>query len=120
MGYIPTEWETGDVITAEKLNKAEEGIAVANAKNTVFTISETNVDDVHTLSKTWQEIHDEYESGNLCVIRGVYGNLFANKFVNDVDYLENDGVLTYRIITEEANYLCDATDAYPVYDGSET
>lgn len=31
MGYIPTEWQTGDIITAEKLNKAEEGIA-ANSK----------------------------------------------------------------------------------------
>lgn len=27
MAYIPTEWATGDVITAEKLNKAENGIA---------------------------------------------------------------------------------------------
>lgn len=27
MAYIPTEWETGDIITAAKLNKAEEGIS---------------------------------------------------------------------------------------------
>lgn len=31
MSYTPTEWTTGDVITAEKLNNAEEGIAAANA-----------------------------------------------------------------------------------------
>ena len=30
MAYTPTEWETGDVITAEKLNKAEQGIAAAS------------------------------------------------------------------------------------------
>lgn len=29
MAYTPTVWATGDVITAEKLNKAEEGIAAA-------------------------------------------------------------------------------------------
>ena len=29
MAYIPTNWVTGDTITAEKLNKAEEGIAAA-------------------------------------------------------------------------------------------
>ena len=29
MAYIPTEWQTGDVITAAKLNKAEEGIEAA-------------------------------------------------------------------------------------------
>ena len=29
MGYIPTEWQTGDIITAAKLNKAEGGIEAA-------------------------------------------------------------------------------------------
>lgn len=27
MSYIPTEWKTGDIVTAEKLNKLEEGVA---------------------------------------------------------------------------------------------
>lgn len=27
MSYIPTEWKTGDVVTAEKLNNIEDGIA---------------------------------------------------------------------------------------------
>ena len=26
MAYTPTEWQTGDVITAEKLNKLEQGV----------------------------------------------------------------------------------------------
>lgn len=30
MAYTPTEWQIGDVITAEKLNKAERGIAEAS------------------------------------------------------------------------------------------
>ena len=38
MAYIPTEWETGDIITAEKLNNIEDGIvaneeAIADAKD---------------------------------------------------------------------------------------
>lgn len=35
MAYTPTEWVTGDVITAEKLNKAEQGIKDANSVVTV-------------------------------------------------------------------------------------
>lgn len=31
MAYTPTEWATGDVITAQKLNKMEQGIADAGA-----------------------------------------------------------------------------------------
>ena len=121
MAYTPTVWATGDVITAEKLNKAENGIADANAKNAVFTITETNVDGVHTLSKTWQQISDEFEDGNLCVIRAVAaGVLTYNNFVDDIDYLDNDGVITYRVITAEFNYLCDSADAHPVYDENES
>ena len=39
MAYIPTVWATGDVITAEKLNKAEEGIAANNPMIVEFTSS---------------------------------------------------------------------------------
>lgn len=37
MAYTPTEWKNGDVITAEKLNKLEEG--VANEQVFCFNIS---------------------------------------------------------------------------------
>lgn len=43
MAYTPTVWENGDVITAEKLNKAENGIAAAAAAGIVplsFTYGE--------------------------------------------------------------------------------
>ena len=31
MSYIPTEWQTGDIVTAEKLNNMESGISAASA-----------------------------------------------------------------------------------------
>lgn len=40
MAYVPTEWVTGDVITAVKLNKAEEGIA---ANSNLVYIAEAEV-----------------------------------------------------------------------------
>lgn len=54
MGYIPTEWQTGDIITAAKLNKAEEGIAAAGAyiipvvddEETSSTILQASFDDI--------------------------------------------------------------------------
>ena len=33
MAYTPTEWKNGDVITAEKLNKLEEGVQEASENN---------------------------------------------------------------------------------------
>lgn len=52
MAYIPTEWATGDVITAEKLNKAEEGIAAANP----YIIPITWEGSVATLAASYNDI----------------------------------------------------------------
>ena len=44
MGYTPTEWVNGDVITAEKLNKLENGVAsVAGGADGVIVAPEQNV-----------------------------------------------------------------------------
>lgn len=54
MAYTPTVWETGDTITAEKLNKAEQGIASAGSvaikipiiydeENSVYTVADPSV-----------------------------------------------------------------------------
>ena len=51
MSYTPTNWATGDVITAAKLNKLEQGVASAGG---VLIATDTN----GTLDKTWQELYD--------------------------------------------------------------
>lgn len=53
MGYNPTTWESGDVISSAKLNNIENGIASAVLK--VNTIMDEQAGTV-TLDKTWQEI----------------------------------------------------------------
>lgn len=52
MGYIPTEWQTGDIITAAKLNKAEEGIEAAYP----YTISFYKSGGEITCSETWDDL----------------------------------------------------------------
>ena len=52
MSYTKQTWETGDIITAEKLNHMEDGISEGGGGVLV-------VHDVDgTLDKTWQEIYD--------------------------------------------------------------
>lgn len=55
MAYTPTVWATGDVITAEKLNKAEQGIAAAAP--VVLTITVDDHDTLH-LGKSWDDLMD--------------------------------------------------------------
>jgi len=56
MSYTPTEWNNGDVITAEKLNKLENGVAEGGSGGGVLVIHLNN--DTERLDKTWNEIHD--------------------------------------------------------------
>lgn len=82
MAYIPTEWETGDVITAEKLNKAEQGIAAASSGGTLI------------LSMTWD--------GSVCTLDGSYDDIVAAKssmIICQGDYVEEDGTLERYYLT---------------------
>ena len=56
MAYVPTVWATGDVITAEKLNKAEEGIASASMKLVVIDANQKDASNKIYLSDADQEI----------------------------------------------------------------
>ena len=62
MGYTKNTWQTGDVVTAAKLNNMENGIADANS--IVLIVSVIEEDDIY-LSNTWQEIHDAIENGKI-------------------------------------------------------
>lgn len=59
MAYTPTVWVTGDTITAEKLNKAEQGIADAGR----IKIVPMKEDDAESSSLTWKEISDLVDAG---------------------------------------------------------
>ena len=52
-GYTPTEWATGDVITAEKLNHMEDGIEACDNFVPTFTIQN---DNTVTCDKTYEEV----------------------------------------------------------------
>lgn len=55
MSYTPTNWQTGDVITAEKLNHAEEGIATASNVLLIEASYDATL-DVHVLNVTYNEV----------------------------------------------------------------
>ena len=54
MSYTKTNWETGDIITAEKLNHMEDGIADGG----VLFINIDSNDNNYVMDKTWQQIYD--------------------------------------------------------------
>lgn len=83
MAYTPTTWASGDTITATKLNKMESGIA--NAGGALIVTIE---DD--TLDKTWQEIHDAVENGQVVLF---YYTTSDGKFACYLSSVEYDSSL---------------------------
>ena len=74
MSYIPTNWNTGDIVTSEKLNHIEDGVKDAYVMMNVGNVT-LNLSSVSgTLDKTWQEIFDAVSNGNICYFTGTDEN----------------------------------------------
>lgn len=76
MSYTPTNWATGDVITAEKLNNMENGIANAGSGTSagnavVFEFTATYDLQSHSYSVatdvTFEEVKSAFLAGKLCI-----------------------------------------------------
>lgn len=68
MSYTPTNWQTGDTITAEKLNNMEDGIEKAS-NPFIVTLTPTALDYSGTMDKTVGEINAAYEAGKDILFR---------------------------------------------------
>lgn len=118
MSYTPTNWQTGDTITAEKLNKLENGVAQGDK---LIVYASPNGDGTATMDKTWQEIYDampnaimkyeedEYSSTSL-IISACYedGSVPSHYvIVEDCNVYANPPTFTYR------RFVANASDEYP-------
>lgn len=88
MSYTPTNWVTGDTITATKLNKIENGIASAGSAVII-------TDNGTALDKTYAEIYDLVNSGTPCYIKY---NVYASNVDLDTDY-------AYHVRLMPVNYV---------------
>ena len=82
MSYTPTNWQTGDTVTAERLNKMEQGIAAA-ADPFIVTLTPTAQDYSGTMDKTPEEIDEAYRTGRRIRFRvmGMDAEVDATQYV---------------------------------------
>lgn len=105
MAYTPTEWVTGDTITAEKLNKLEQGIA-SSAMEVVATFD----NGVHTLNKTWQEIYDAFP--NVYISFSVQGYGAMKSIVSNIMVANGNYTLETPLVGNDA-FTAESADDYP-------
>lgn len=108
MSYTPTQWATGDIITAEKLNKLENGVANAGGGGVLIV----HVDENGVLDKTWKEIHD----AGVCFLamEGTGGGLSGTEY-RLLAVVGTMGSSYVAAVGQYQMYIADSENGYPAY-----
>lgn len=125
MSYTPTEWSSGDLITAERLNKMENGIAGSGGAYIVNAVTNAETGIV-TLDKTFLEIETAYLAGKPVFIYRTILTLdnppvevYNKNLVVQVVRSPNTSEIYYAIYTSGEStdeFFASSLDAYPSYD----
>lgn len=115
MAYTPTNWECGDVVTAEALNKIEQGIAEAGG-NSLFIVNY----DYTNIDKTFAEITQAVNDGKTVIANVAYGQaVFFLKLVSadsiDVRFSAVVPNLTANTISSAVLYALEIDSSDNVY-----
>ena len=116
MTYVPKEWETGDVISAEDLNHIENGIG----KSILILHPTFGERGAVTLDKTWQEIWDAVGDGKIVMFYQPDNELSPSEYVPyTLNVIQIDGESTYftaffnAFVSNGYNLTCASADDYP-------
>lgn len=122
MAYEPTNWSDGDIVTAEKLNKIEQGVTNAGAGSGGGMVVEINaVEDDMVMNHTWKEIYDaaplmpiaicielgtSYMLGHIVSVESSNGEYFVTVVIWNNGYVAKD-------------FIADSEDGYPYTENSQ-
>lgn len=95
MSYTPTNWSTGDVITAEKLNNMESGIENANQNVYIATLSYDGSN--YSCDKTPEQIKSAADGGAAVFLRR--GESYNMNYLPLCSVEDEDGYIYTTFIT---------------------
>lgn len=106
MAYVPTEWKSGDIVTASKLNNIENGLKALN----VLVTKVTTTENTQTLNRTFKQIKDAFNAGHPVYILDEATSFYASIIMIDavnfkVSCFNSDGDLT--------TFTADSNTGYP-------
>lgn len=106
MSYTPTTWADNDVITVQKLNKMEQGLAGQKSEVFIINITPGIIDGDSSLStdKTYSEIKDAFLAGKTLMIKIYYGEGYEIAPVLSLYESSNEYNIIYYDIYNERSY----------------
>ena len=120
MSYTKTTWETGDTITAEKLNNIEDGVEAASSGSGGPLIVSLNTEGLYRFTDaTFEDISEAFLNGRpiIWVDEESYDlpqviNICAIALGNAVGFACTIGTNTNNVIA----FIGNSKDDYPVQD----
>ena len=99
MAYVPTNWQTGDVVTAEKLNKLENGV-MSSGGSLIVNVALDQATMTATLDKTTADLINAVNDG-LSVILKLDASMDGDLVFWNIGYLAT--IAVYE------SHACDVT-----------
>lgn len=116
MSYEKQTWVNGDVITDDKLNHMEDGIANAGGGGLLITATYDSGTNKTVMDKTWKEIKDAMNAGIPCTVYEDNGETEQNWY--PVGMLsDNNG--TYSVKVDTYIYYATTPDDYPEHSWND-
>lgn len=116
MSYTPTNWATGDVITAAKLNKLEQGVASGGV--TVVPYIAGGMDEPTVIQMAASELLTACQNGVVFIkkVREAGTASLASCEVVSVASFYNGA---YRFTAGSENYTAESANEYPASSGGK-
>jgi hypothetical protein len=109
MSYTPTNWATGDVITAVKLNKLEQGVASAGGATVVpYTIGDSSV-----IQMKASELLDACKTGVVFILYAADDAPVSCELINSADFYNN----AYTFTAGGNTFTAESGNDYPASGG---
>ena len=105
MAYEKTTWQTGDIVTAQKLNHLEQG--VEGVEPLIIPL------DNSSLGCTWQEIADAFISGRTCVLDVASASTVISIYCEQE---QPSYEISFRGDGDDLVFQTDSPDGYPAED----
>lgn len=111
MSYTPTNWKAGDIITSERLNKLENGVAGAGGGG-VLVVNFVEDGETMRLDKTAGELWAAIESSSI-LLKDVFDGNYNYTALTTAAL--SDG--TYGFTFSGDEYGAPSADSYPILGG---
>lgn len=113
MGYEKQTWQTGDVITANKMNHMEDGIAGVGGSVLVVRATNDTDNSQYILDTTWRQIYNAFLSNGCVVLADPVSNGEQYKTIEELFFYPNDS--QYTVIFLGDSYTTNSENGYPTY-----